>query len=430
MINDFKRNIHMGVFLLGAYKTKQFWRHPDAVPDVGVNLKYNVKLAKNAEKANLDFVFVADIPYTNSSCPPFLLNRFEPLTLLSALSSVTNSIGLVGTISSSYTEPYNVARQVLSLDHLSSGRAGCNIVTTVCNDAYKNFSMNDKPTRDERYDIANEYIDVINKLWLSWDKDSALYNKETCEYIDRMKLNPIDHRGDNFQVAGPLNIYRSIQNTPVIFHAGFSNESINLAVKHADVIFSWSDSFDNAVKFYKKTKSLLSSVERNEHDLLVLLAASVLIVDENDEVSKFKHEMYQLDDISDSIVYLSEYFNYDFSIHSFDDPFPECFREKIETCDPIRSKLLDSIFSNKLTIRQVANSSAASFIDFFGTPETVANKMQYWFENKAADGFIISEFKPGSLTKFMELVVPILKHRGIFKENYTGSTLREHLDLN
>lgn len=295
MNSDFRiENMHLGVFLLGAYKTKQFWRHPNATPDTGINFKYNLEIAQKAQDATFDFVFVADLPYSDASSPLYLINRFEPVTLLSALSSVTDDIGLIGTMSSTYTDPFNTARQILSLDHLSNGRAGCNIVTSMNPNVYKNFSKEDSPSREERYNIADEYIEVVKKLWRSWGHDSLLYNKESGKHVDTTKVNPINHTGKYFSVKGPLNIHRSVQDTPLLFHAGVSEESMRLAARHTDMIFTWSKSFDSAVEFYSQTKSMLPAFGRSHDDLLIFHAVDVLIVDNDSEIPHYTEEMLNL----------------------------------------------------------------------------------------------------------------------------------------
>ncbi|HDG7819966.1 TPA: LLM class flavin-dependent oxidoreductase [Klebsiella quasipneumoniae] len=371
------RQLRLGTILHGASGNMSAWRHPAAQADASINFDFVTETALKAEAGKLDFIFVADGLYINEKSIPHFLNRFEPLTVLSALAAVTRRLGLVGTLSTSYSEPFTTARQFASLDHLSQGRAGWNVVTSPLEGSAKNFSRAQHPDHALRYRIADEYLQVVKGLWDSWEEDAFVRNKATGQFFDKNKLHTLDHHGDFFKVAGPLNIARTPQGRPIIF------QGVSVIV---------GDDAEDAERQYQTTAALVS--------------------------------------IEDALNYLGRYFeHHDFSQYPLDEPFPDIgdlgqnsFRS---TTDEIKRHARE----RGLTLRQVALEAASPRPRFTGTASDVADGLQLWFEQRAADGFIIQGGTPETFPRFVDEVVPLLQARGLFRRDYPGATLRESLGL-
>ncbi|HBW41301.1 MAG TPA: LLM class flavin-dependent oxidoreductase, partial [Leclercia adecarboxylata] len=280
------RQLRLGTILHGASGNMSAWRHPAAPADASINFNFVKETALKAEAGKLDFIFVADGLYINEKSIPHFLNRFEPLTVLSALATVTSRLGLVGTLSTSYSEPFTVARQFASLDHLSNGRAGWNVVTSPLEGSAKNFSRDTHPEHALRYRIADEYLDVVKGLWDSWEGDAFVRNKETGQFFDPQKLHTLDHHGDFFKVAGPLNIGRTPQGRPIVFQAGASDDGKKLAAKHADAIFTHHDTYDEAQAFWHDVKSQLKQHGRSNDELHIFQGVSVIVGKDADDVEQ------------------------------------------------------------------------------------------------------------------------------------------------
>uniref|UniRef100_A8GB01 Luciferase-like domain-containing protein n=1 Tax=Serratia proteamaculans (strain 568) TaxID=399741 RepID=A8GB01_SERP5 len=424
------RQLRLGAILHGASGNMSAWRHPDATADASINLDFNIATAKKAEQGKLDFVFVADGLYINEKSIPHFLNRFEPLTLLAALSAATDKIGLVGTLSTSYSDPFTVARQFASLDHLSKGRAGWNVVTSPLEGSAKNFSRTEHPEHSLRYRIASEYLDVTKGLWDSWESDAFVRNKNSGEFFSSGKLHTLNHQGEFFSVQGPLNIGRTPQGRPILFQAGASEDGKQLAAKHADAIFTHHESQQQAQAFYQDVKKQLVEQGREPDDLRIFQGVSVIVGDDNEDVERQYWETARLVSIENALNYLGRYFeHYDFARHPLDEPFPDVgelgqnsFRS---TTDAIKRNARE----RNLTLREVALEAASPRPVFGGTPEAVADGLQNWFDTQAADGFIISGGTPNSFGHFVDRVIPILQQRGLFRSDYSGDTLRDHLGL-
>lgn len=424
------RQLRLGTILHGASGNMSAWRHPAAVADASINFDFVQETARVAEQGKLDFLFVADGLYINEKSIPHFLNRFEPLTVLSALASVTRHLGLVGTLSTSYSEPFTVARQFASLDHLSHGRAGWNVVTSPLEGSAKNFSREKHPDHALRYRIADEYLDVVKGLWDSWEEDAFIRDKATGQFFDPAKLHTLNHHGDFFQVAGPLNIGRTPQGRPIIFQAGASEDGKKLAARHADAIFTHHETLAEAQAFYRDVKQQLEQHGRHDDELHIFQGVSVIVGDSEADAEQQYQTTAALVSINDALNYLGRYFeHHDFSQYPLDEPFPEIgdlgqnsFRS---TTDEIKRNARE----RQLTLRQVALESASPRPRFSGTAEQVADGLQAWFESRAADGFIIQGGTPDTFPRFVEKVVPILQARGLFRTDYPGTTLRESLGL-
>jgi len=424
------RQLRLGTILHGASGNMSAWRHPAAVADASINFDFVQETARVAEQGKLDFLFVADGLYINEKSIPHFLNRFEPLTVLSALASVTRHLGLVGTLSTSYSEPFTVARQFASLDHLSHGRAGWNVVTSPLEGSAKNFSREKHPDHALRYRIADEYLDVVKGLWNSWEADAFIRDKASGQFFDPQKLHTLNHHGDFFQVAGPLNIGRTPQGRPIIFQAGASEDGKKLAARHADAIFTHHETLAEAQAFYRDVKQQLEQHGRRHDELHIFQGVSVIVGDSEADAEQQYQTTAALVSINDALNYLGRYFeHHDFSQYPLDEPFPEIgdlgqnsFRS---TTDEIKRNARE----RQLTLRQVALESASPRPRFSGTAEQVADGLQAWFESRAADGFIIQGGTPDTFPRFVEKVVPILQARGLFRTDYPGTTLRESLGL-
>jgi len=402
------------------------WRHPAAVADASINFDFVQETARIAEQGKLDFLFVADGLYINEKSIPHFLNRFEPLTVLSALASVTRHLGLVGTLSTSYSEPFTVARQFASLDHLSGGRAGWNVVTSPLEGSAKNFSRQQHPEHALRYRIADEYLQVVKGLWDSWEQDAFVRNKESGQFFDPAKLHTLNHHGDFFQVQGPLNISRTPQGRPVIFQAGASEDGKRLAARHADAIFTHQPTREEAQAFYRDVKAQLVKNGRQPQDLHIFQGVSVIVGRDADAVEQQYQTTAALVSIQDALNYLGRFFDHhDFSQYPLDAPFPDLgdigqnsFRS---TTDEIKRKAREQGH----TLRQAALEAATPRPLFHGTPEQVADGLQLWFESEAADGFIINGGTPDTFERFVDQVVPVLQARGLARRDYPGRTLRD-----
>lgn len=425
-----KRQLRLGAILHGASGNMSAWRHPDATADASINLDFNIATAKKAEQGKLDFVFVADGLYINEKSIPHFLNRFEPLTLLAALSAATDKIGLVGTLSTSYSDPFTVARQFASLDHLSKGRAGWNVVTSPLEGSAKNFSRTEHPEHSLRYRIASEYLDVTKGLWDSWEGDAFVRNKNNGEFFSAGKLHTLNHQGEFFSVQGPLNIGRTPQGRPILFQAGASEDGKQLAAKHADAIFTHHETQQLAQTFYQDVKKQLVEQGREPDDLRIFQGVSVIVGDDNEDVERQYWETARLVSIENALNYLGRYFeHYDFSRHPLDEPFPDVGNLGQNSFRSTTDAIKRNAHERNLTLREVALEAASPRPVFGGTPEAVADGLQNWFDTQAADGFIISGGTPNSFDHFIDRVVPILQQRGLFRSDYSGDTLRDHLGL-
>ncbi|ANE46382.1 monooxygenase [Paenibacillus swuensis] len=425
-----RKSIKLGALIHGVGGNAAAWRHPEVPADASVSFPFYKEQALTAEAGKFDLVFIADGLYINEKSIPHFLNRFEPLTILSALASATSKIGLVGTLSSSYSEPFTVARQFASLDHISGGRAGWNIVTSPLEGSAKNYGKDEHPSHGERYQIAEEHLDVVRGLWDSWEDDAFVRDKETGVFFDPEKMHRLNHQGRYFRVEGPLNIARSRQGQPVVFQAGSSESGINLAAQSADAVFSGHESMEEAKSFYKEVKTRAAAAGRSKDDIVILPGIGPIIGRTQEEADRKFDELAGLVSIELALQVLGRFFDHhDFSRYPLDDPFPELGDIGSNSFRSSTDRIKRTAREQSLTLRQVALKAAAPKGQFVGTPDTIADLIQQWHEEEAADGFIVSSPFPSSLRDFVELVVPILQERGLYRTEYEAETLREHLGL-
>ncbi|WP_122665751.1 LLM class flavin-dependent oxidoreductase [Pseudomonas viridiflava] len=424
------RQLKLGAMVHGVGHGWGEWRHPNAQADASVNFGYYKQQAKLAEAAKFDFVFIADSLHIHEKSSPHYLNRFEPLTILSALAATTENIGLVATVTVSYTEPFQVARQISSLDHISGGRAGWNVVTSWLSGTADNFSKGEHPPHSVRYRIAKEHVSVVKGLWDSWEDDAFARNKKTGEFFIPGKLHALNHKGEFFSVKGPLNIARSKQGHPLIFQAGTSEDGRNFAAEYSDAIFVHAESLEEAQAYYRDLKKRAVGFGRNALDLSILPGIRPIVGRDEAEVESRYQQAVELVSIEDAIVALGRPFNdHDFSQYPLDAPFPELGDLGSNSQKGGSDRIKQLAKDEGLTLREVALFFSRPRREFVGTAEQVADTIQTWFEHEAADGFIINSLLPDGLQYFAELVVPVLQERGLFRSEYSGSTLREHFNL-
>lgn len=432
-----QRQLKLGAFLQATGHHVAGWRHPGAQADAGQNLAHYVRLAQSAEAAQFDTILLADgvaIRALDDATLPRTARAasFEPLTLLSALAAVTERIGLVATVSTTYNEPFHVARKFASLDHLSGGRAGWNVVTSWSDAEARNFNLDKHPEHADRYARAEEFVDVVTGLWDTWEDDAFLYDKESGLHFAADKLHALDHHGKHFQVRGPLNVSRPPQGHPVIVQAGSSEAGQELAARTAEVIFTAQQSLEDAQAFYQGLKGRLARYGRTP-DQLKIMPGVFPVIGRSEAEAKEKFEALQnLIHPAVGLALLSQNLGgVDLSGYPLDGPLPDDLPEPNGAKS--RFQLVTGLARREgLTIRQLylRVATARGHWSIHGTAQSIADQLQAWFEGDAADGFnIMPPWLPGGLDDFIELVLPELRRRGLFRERYEGSTLREHLGL-
>ncbi|MEW4369622.1 LLM class flavin-dependent oxidoreductase [Paenibacillus kandeliae] len=425
-----KRQLKFGAIIHGVGGSMSTWRHPEVLSDASVNFDFYKRQALKAEEGKFDLVFIADGLFINEKSLPHFLNRFEPVTILSALAGVTSKIGLVGTISTSYSEPFTISRQLASLDHISGGRAGWNVVTSPLEGTALNYSRDRHPSHPERYKIAAEYLDVAKGLWDSWEEDAFVRDKESGVFFDPDKLHTLNHKGEYFSVQGPLNIARTPQGQPVIFQAGSSEDGKNLAARSADAIFTGQETLEDAQAFYQDVKTRIKGYGRDEEEVKILPGITPIIGRTEEEAEQKYQEIASLVTIDKALQYLGRFFDHhDFAQYPLDEPFPELNGIGSNSFRSGTDKIKKDAKERNLTLREVALQSATPRSNFIGTAEQVADRIQEWFEQNGADGFIIHSDLPSGLHDFVDQVVPILQARGIYREDYEHDTLRENLGV-
>ncbi|MGF9564843.1 LLM class flavin-dependent oxidoreductase [Neorhizobium sp. JUb45] len=424
------KKITFGIMLQGAGGHMNAWRHPKSPVDASVNLDFFKTNALKAEAAGIAFAFVADGLYINEKSIPHFLNRFEPLTILSALATVTSRIGLAGTVSTSYSDPFTIARQFASLDLISGGRGGWNAVTTPLEGTAKNYSRN-HPEHALRYEIADEYLEVVRGLWDSWDDDAFTRDRDSGKFFDREKLHTLGHKGRFFQVEGPLNIQRSPQGQPVIFQAGSSDAGVGLAGKHADAVFTNGVSLEDNQSFSRRVKQSAVAQGRSADDVKIFPGIGPIIGRTQAEAEEKYEVIRNLISIDEALAYLGRFFDHhDFSVYDLDAPFPELGDIGKNSFRSTTDRIKQVAKEQGQTLREAALAAATPREGFVGTPDAVASKLIEWFENGAADGFILGfPVIAEGLDDFARFVLPILEERGYFDPQLKGSTLRENLGL-
>ena len=425
-----KRQLRLGFILHGVGPGWDDWRHPEAQVDASTSLAFYKRQAIAAERGKFDYLFVADSVSINARSSPHYLNRFEPLTILSALAAVTEHIGLVGTATVSYIEPYNLARQFASLDHISGGRAGWNVVTSWLEGSAANYGKDEHLAHDTRYRLAEEYLDVVKGLWDSWEDDALVRNKASGQFLDPDKLHELNHKGEFLRVKGPLNISRSPQGQPVIFQAGSSEDGRNFAARHAEAIFTHQEDLAEGQAFYADIKARARGFGRDPEQLFVVPGARPVIGSTEAEAEARYHELASLVNLENALRALGRSFNdHNFSVYDPDGAFPREVAAEGRKSNQSASERILALADQGLTLREIALRAATPRGLFVGTPEQIADRFELWLNERGSDGFNLFESLPGQLEIFVDEVVPILQRRGIYKQDYPGTTFRETLGL-
>lgn len=428
------RQLRLGAFMRPVSIHTGAWRYPGAWPDANFNVQHIKRLAQTLERGRFDAFFMAD-HLAVLDMPVDALKRshtvtsFEPFTLLSYLAAVTDHIGLVATASTTFDEPYHVARRFASLDHLSNGRAGWNIVTTANPDAALNFGKSTQMDHGERYVRAREFYDVVTGLWDSFEDGAIVRDVESGIFFDPAKLHVLDHHGTHLHVRGPLNIARPVQGWPVVVQAGSSEPGRQLAAETAEVVFAAEADIGAARRFYADVKGRMLAIGRDPDHLKILPAAFVVVGDTVEEAQAMRDRLDSLVHYDSGIATLSSMLGHDVSGFDPDGGLPDI--PETNASKSARARILDLARSKQLTIRQLAAKVGSySGLAFVGTPVTIADQMEEWLMTDASDGFnIMFPFLPAGLDAFVDRVIPELQRRGLFRREYEGRTLRENLGL-
>jgi FMN-dependent oxidoreductase (nitrilotriacetate monooxygenase family) len=430
MTSTSPRQLKLGAILSGVGSNQNEWRHPDLPNDASIDIGWFITQARKAEAAKFDLVFIVDSPFITPDTAPHFLNRLEPLTLLSALAVSTTHIGLVGTLTTSFNEPFNVARQFGSLDLISKGRAGWNVVTTGLEGAAGNYSRDAHFEHGLCYRRAAEHVAVVQGLWDSYEDDAFPADKERGVFLDKTRQHRLDHKGEFFSVTGPLNISRSRQGQPVIFQAGDSNQGRELGAAISEGIYTNAESIEEAQEFYRDIKQRAAALGRNPDHISILPGLIPVIADTDEEAQQRDEAARGKLDLAKALVQLGRPFNYhDFAQYELDAPFPDVSHVTLNSYKGHAERILRIVKAENLTLRQAAWRFAARKSPFVGSAETVAREIERWFVEGAADGFNFRVSSPTDFALFTDRVVPLLQARGLFRSEYEHSTLRGHLGL-
>lgn len=427
------RTLHLNAFLMGVGHHEAAWRHPlTSAPDALTAAHY-VRLGQIAERGLLDSVFFADGLAVGPNVHRNTQAVFEPITLLTAIAGATNHVGLIATASTTYNEPYTLARAFASLDRISGGRAGWNIVTSGSDEEAANYGYDRAPVHAGRYGRATEFLDVALTLWDSWEPDAVELDAEAGVFADPAKVHPAEHVGEHFSVAGALNVPGSPQGRPVLVQAGSSESGKEFAAQYAEAVFTAQRTLAEGQEFYADLKGRLAAYGRSPDDLAVLPGIVPFIADTAEEARALEQEFTDLISPDYALRQLSRMLGIDLTDHPLDAPLPPLPTiDRIEGNKSRYQLVRDLAEGEQLTVRELIGrlGGGRGHRTFAGTPEQVADEIQAWFEGGAADGFnVMPPYLPGGLEVFVDRVVPILQQRGLFRTSYAGSTLRENLGL-
>lgn len=430
------RMMNLGAFVHETGQHVAAWRHPGAHAELGTNFSHMVDIARTAERGKFDLLFLADSAAVSVFGAPDSRGRmgkvvkFEPITVLSALAAVTTHLGFVATCSSTYSEPYTLARQFASLDQISGGRGGWNLVTSNNEAEAFNHGRETHSAHADRYDRAAEFAEVVTGLWDSWDADAFIRDQASGVYYDPAKMHVLNHRGKHFSVRGPLNVARSPQGRPVLVQAGASDTGRDLAARMAEVVFTAQTTFEQAVEFYGDVRARLPQFGRSQEEVKVLPGIYPVVARTESEAREKFDFLQSLIHPSVGLAVLEHTIGVDLSRFPLDGPVPDMG----ETNGPLSRQrlLLEAARRDKLTLWELCllNAGPRGHLLTIGTPSQVADVMEHWFSNGACDGFnVMPAWLPGSLTDFVDLVVPELQRRGLFRTSYQAGTLRGNLGL-
>lgn len=416
---------------VGGPGQHELWKNPELSPDAGIRIDKYIEWAKIAEDAKLDFLFIADSTYITPDSPPHYLARLEPLTILSAVAVATSRIGLVGTLSTSYNSPFNAARRFASLDLISDGRAGWNIVTSADEGTAGNYGLEQHYDYAERYGRALEHVRVVQQLWDSYEDDAFVYDVDGDRFLNETKQHAAHHRGTYYAVDGALNVTRSKQGQPVIFQAGDSEEGRELGSQVGEGIFTFSPTFESAQSFYSDLKTRALAKGRSVDDVLVLPGISPIVADTVERAREREKAVHDAQSFAKQLAQFGRGFGWhDFSQYDLDAPFPD-LGDIGDFSARTHSRAVKAYAAeNRLSLREtVLHFTGYHPSPFTGTAQTVADELEKWLLGGALDGFILLLNLPSEFRRFNAEVLPILRARGLFREDYESDTLRGHLGL-
>ncbi|MFL6059944.1 MAG: LLM class flavin-dependent oxidoreductase [Marmoricola sp.] len=430
-----RRQLHLNAFLMEAGHHEAAWRLPASDPNADFDLGHWVRLARIAEAAKFDSLFLADGPVLQGTGEFRSPGQLEPLTLLTALAAATERIGLIATVSTTYNDPYNLARRFASVDHVSGGRAGWNIVTSATREEAENFGLDERPLHADRYERADEFLDLVTKLWDSWGDDAYLGDKESGRWGDPSQIRRVEHRGKHFSVGGGLNVPRSPQGYPLLVQAGASEAGRAFAARYAEAIFTASQTLAHAQEFYGDIKKRAAAAGRNPDGVVVLPGIVPIIGSTESEARALARELDDLRVPEYGLLALGKVLEVDPSELPLDEQLPRHVVERPTAREGFKSRsdlIIEMATSEHLTVRQVLSrlGGGRGHNVVAGTPEQITELLLTWFEQGAADGFnVMGAALPSGLEAFVEHVLPTLRDRGLFREDYEGTTLREHYGL-
>lgn len=429
-----KRQLKLGAVLTptGGPGHHYQWLDPEIPGDASVDVDWYIEYARAAEAAKFDLVFIVDSQFITPDSPPHYLNRLEPLTLLSALAVATERIGLVGTATTSYNAPYNLARRFASLDLISRGRAGWNVVTSGDAGTSGNYGLDEHYDYDTRYGRAVEHLDVVKGLWDSYEDDAFPRDRDTGQFFDPSRQHTLNHRGEYFSVAGPLNIERSRQGQPVIFQAGDSPQGRDLGARHADAIFTHAPTIEAGQAFAQDIRGRAAAFGRNPDDVLILPGISVVVGDTDEDARRIELELQSRDnDFDKALAELARPFGWhDLRQYGLDEPFPDVLHHAERSFRTQATQIVGVAREKGLTLRQTVELfSGPRRSPFTGAALTVADELQRWFEAGAFDGINLHIGHPSQFRRFVDEVLPILRDRGVVRSEYEADTLRGNLGL-
>ena len=429
-----RRHLHLNAFLMSVGHHEAAWRLPESDPNANIDIEHYKNLARIAERGKLDSVFLADSPVQMGDPGRRPGGRLEPTILLTALAGATSHIGLIATASTTYNEPYNLARRFASLDHVSGGRAGWNIVTTAGVEAAQNFGLDELPAHQHRYERAAEFVEVSRKLWDSWDDNAIVADKDRGVHAESDRVHVINHEGRHFKVRGPLNVPRSPQGYPLLVQAGSSEDGKDFAARYAEAVFTAQQTLDEGKAFYADLKDRAARFGRDP-DQVVILPGIVPVIGETEaEARELDAELDRLIVADYAKAQLANRFKLSPDELDLDRELPENLptEDEIEGAKSRFTLIVNLARREKLTVRQLIGrlGGGRGHRTFAGTAIQVADTIQHWFDHGAADGFnIMPAVLPSGLESFVDKVVPILQERGLFRTEYTGTTLRENYGL-
>lgn len=425
--------LHLGAFIYYTGHHHYGWRHPESGAEKMFDYSFYRQVAKTAERGKFDMMFLADLLYVLGA-DQAAGGMLDPLTIMSALAVETSKLGLTATVSTTYNEPYNTARKFATLDHISHGRAGWNIVTSQLDVEAHNYGREKHPPHETRYEMAREFTEVVTRLWDSWEDDSLIIDREQAKFADPTKLKEVEYKGRWYSTKGTLNVPRPPQGYPVLIQAGSSEPGKEFAASFGEVIFTAQQSIEAAKSFYASVNLKLVEQGRKAGSLKIMPGLSPIIAATEEEARRKYEELQALIPPETVVTMLSAMLNYDLSNYPLEGQLPN-IPDPVEASNGMKSRvqlIMDMARKDQLSILELGRRllGARGHLQFVGSYEGLADLIQLWYEQFACDGFnIMPPVLPGDLDEFVDHVIPILQARGLFRTEYTGSTLREHLGL-